>query len=249
MAANNTPNARCDMEDAGPSNSSLVPIPIAAVTHDTDSVLGDSVIINTLTRGHSATVDGSSDNKRALTSENYRVQVKLVNGAFDNVLKNALIRDLNICLFSSPANSFIPSFQGCGLRFGAVWFAPDNQQSCDWLKDKLISINEKAGEFKFRIEPFSLHQTKICISIPWDDRELLKDGDVLRRLKYQNPRIPIERWRVVKTKFTSMGDRLTFCCIDDDSLRLLENDHYRMNYAFDKVFARVLHQKKSDKPS
>lgn len=181
--------------------------------------------------------------------DSIRFQVRLEKGCFTSALRDALMRDLNTCLFSSPPNSFIPSFSGTGLRFGVVWFAPDNNQSCDWLKEKLVAISEKAGDFKFKIEPFSLHQNRISISIPWDVKENLKDGDILRRLKFQNPRIPIDRWRIVKSQQSAGTNRFIFCCIDDDSLRILEKDQFKMSYAFEKIVVKLSQQNSSAKPS
>lgn len=204
----------------------------------------------TATKGKSKQIsyNGSSLPERAVKSETDRIQVRLVNGTFTNAMKDSLLRDLNLCLFSSPPNSFVPSFSGSGLRFGAVWFAPDNKESCDWLKEKLAAINDVAGEFKFIVEPFSLYQNKVSFSIPWDANENLKNGDILHRLKLQNPRIPIDRWRIVRTQ-QSIDYRVIFCCIDDDSLHILRNSYFKINYTFDKVVVKVSQQSSSAKTS
>ena len=194
-----------------------------------------------------ASRNGSTGGGNVSNSDNYRIQVHLGNGNFTNALKDALLRDLNTCLFSLPANLFVPSLSGSGLRFGAVWFAPDNAESCSWLKQKLSSINEKAGDFTFKIEPFSLYQTRIAISIPWDPRENLKYVDILRRFRYQYPLIRFEYWRIVKTKTIADGFQLIVCCIDDYSLKILKSNNFRMNYAFDKVFAKILQQHETAK--
>lgn len=179
------------------------------------------------------------------TREDWRFQVTLDNGQFTPALKDDLFRDLNKCLYSDPSSSFIPSFGGSGLRFGVVWFSPDNEESYNWLIDRLTAINEKAGEFRFTIEPYSVHQNRICIRIPWDSKEGLRDVNVLKRIRFQNPSLPADRWKVSKSQTTKLGDRLLFCSIDDTSLELLQKQKFRLNYGFQKVQADVMQQKKS----
>lgn len=178
--------------------------------------------------------------------DKWRLQLRLVNGQFTPALKDALLRDLNLFLYSSPSSSFTPSFKGSGLRFGVVWFSPDNEHSYNWLVEKLTTINEKAGEFRFVIEPFAAYQNKICVNIPWDSKENLRDINVLKRLKFQNPSISADRWKIWKTK-TTESNKLLFCTIDDASLNLLRKQNFRLNYGFNKVQADVLEQNKAAK--
>lgn len=56
--------------------------------------------------------DGSSASRSTTSSEDYRIEVRLKNGNFTSALKNALLRDLNSCLYSSPSRSFVPSSVG-----------------------------------------------------------------------------------------------------------------------------------------
>lgn len=180
-------------------------------------------------------------------SDKWRFQIRLENGYFTETLKNELMRDLNVFLYSSSGSSFIPCFKGSGLRFGIVWFTPDNEDSFNWIVDKLKAINEKAGECKFIIEPYSVRQNKICLNLPWDTKEGLTEGNVLERLKFQNPCIPINHWRVINSQSTNSGNKLVMCTIDDTSLKLLEKQKFRLNYGFHTVQADVLPQKKSAK--
>lgn len=90
----------------------------------------------------------SSDNTSGFFSSfhAYRFQISLKHGLFTNELKNELLFDLNNFLYQLPADSstsFIPSFNGHGLRFGKIWFSPENEESSDWLKQRLNEINEK----------------------------------------------------------------------------------------------------------
>lgn len=190
----------------------------------------------------------SSDVPHGTPRDKWRFQVRLENGQFTTALKDALLRDLNMCLYSSAGSSFIPSFMGCGLRFGVVWFSPDDERSYNWLIEKLSAINEKAGEFRFTIEPFAAHKNKVCISLPWDSKEGLRDANVLKRLKFQNPKISTDRWKVFKSKISN-NNKLLFCSIDDTSLNLLQQQNFRLNYGFSKVQVDVLLQKNSGKPS
>lgn len=194
------------------------------------------------TRGSEAFVADISDG-----DDKWRFQLRLENGHFTDALKDALFRDLNTCLYSSPSSTFIPSFRGSGLRFGIVWFSPDNEESYNWVVDKLTAINDKAGKNRFIIEPYSAHQNKICVNLPWDAQEGLRGENVLIRLKFQNPRIPVDHWRVIKIQPTHSGNQLLMCCIDDASLKLLENQKFRLNYGFQKVQVDVLPQKRTTK--
>lgn len=187
--------------------------------------------------------DGTTNGK------NWRFQVRLENGQFTPALRDALWRDLNTCLYSSPSSSFIPSFDGSGLRYGVVWFAPENEGSYNWVVEKLSAINEKAGDFRFVIEPFAVHLNKVCVNLPWDMKEGLRDVNVLKRLKFQNPAFPADRWKVVQSKMTPVGNKLLICCIDDASMSLLEKQNFRLNYGFHKVQVDVLNRKKPSNPS
>lgn len=205
-------------------------------------------------KGDHGSVDKSSnsgnlDAKETHVSDKWRFQVRLENGNFNVALKDALVRDLHGCLYSSTSSSFIPSFGGSGLRFGIVWFSPDNEESYNWIVEKLTAINEKAGDYKFIIEPYSVHQNKICVNIPWDAKEGLCIDNVLKRFKFQNPRIPVDCWRPIKLQPTNSGNQLLMCYIDDASLKLLRNQKFRLNYGFHKVQVDILPQKKTVKKS
>ena len=163
----------------------------------------------------------------------------MVNGFFTQALKDALLRDLNVALFSIPPNSFVPTFKGHGLRFGSVWFLPDNEPSSFWLKEKLSQINEKAGDFSFIIEKFTLYQKKVCLHIPWDSVEKLGDLGILKRLALQNPFIQLHKWKLQRASLTTAGKRFLICCIDSDTLKLLEAQKFILNYGFQKVSAKV----------
>lgn len=65
------------------------------------------------------------------------------SGFFTNELIDELLFDLNNSLYQLLSDSFIPSFNGHGLRFGKIWSSPENEESADWLKQKLNEINEK----------------------------------------------------------------------------------------------------------
>lgn len=96
--------------------------------------------------------------------------------------------DLNNFLYKLPSTSFIPSFNGHGIRFGKIWFSIENEDSSDWLEQKLNEIVEKAiDNCKFRIEPFGLYQNKICLNVPLISKEHL--GDV--GLHFQYPSLGI----------------------------------------------------------
>lgn len=192
-------------------------------------------------------IEGTDPQIVSFPANKWRFQVRLVNGQFNPGLKDALFRDLNNCLYSDPCSSFIPSFGGSGLRFGVVWFSPDDEHSYNWLIDKLTAINEKAGEFRFTIEGYSAHQNKVCIRIPWDPKEGLRDANVLKRIKFQNPKFPTDNWKVSNSKITNLGDKLLFCSIDDASLKLLQKQKFRLNYGFQKIQVDVLQQKKTDR--
>lgn len=242
--------------DSSESGSGSLVLSSSAAVGSGDSVelpRGNVVQANALkmvTTDAEATAQSSSSSNASheALGDKWRFQVRLENGQFTTALKDALLRDLNLCLYSSPGSSFIPSFRGCGLRFGVVWFSPDDERSYNWLIEKLSAINEKAGEYRFTIEPFAAHQNKVCISIPWDAKEGLRDANVLKRLKFQNPTISADRWKVFKTKITD-NNKLLFCSIDDTSLNLLQKQNFRLNYGFSKVHADVLPQKNSGKPS
>lgn len=152
-------------------------------------------------------VDPLSLNKTPF--EPLRFQVKLENGYFTKALKNDLVRNLYDYLYNLPPNSFIPSFDGYGLRYGKIWFSPENERSCIWLKQTLMEINEKAAsEFKFCIQSFCLKQNKICLNIPWNDKENLTGSDVLHRLHFQNPNYLINLWKIITVKTGSAESRL-----------------------------------------
>lgn len=120
---------------------------------------------------------------RATPVSEFRFQVRLENGSFTEALKSELLGGLEALLYQIPKGSFIPEFKGCGLRYGKVWFSPGNQLSSDWLKQKLLEINERA-QVKFVIEHFGLHQSNECLNVPPGCRsnERLSDNDILKRI-------------------------------------------------------------------
>lgn len=172
-----------------------------------------------------------------------RFQVRMQNGSFTASLKDALLRDLHSSLFNLPSNSFVPTFKGHGLRFGVVWFAPDNEQSSAWLKETLGLINKSAGQHSFVIEPFNLIQVKVSLRIPWDSKECLSETNVLERLVKQNPIIEAHRWRVLKAADNTGGYRTILFGIDCGSLNLLEAQKFRLNYGFRKIIAKRIVKK------
>lgn len=181
----------------------------------------------------------ASDSKASL-----RLQIKLEKGFFTDVLKNELLKDLNVLLYQTPPNSFIPTFFGSGLRYGKIWFSPENQESHEWLRQRLLMINEKASvDFKFIFEQYNLHQNSICLRIPWNAIEGLNQNDVLNRLVFQNPNVLANFWRVNKVLQAVNDHRLFFFSICDDSLNLLKKQNYLMNYGFQKVSVRILSNK------
>lgn len=178
----------------------------------------------------------------------HRFQISLNNGFFTTALRDELLFDLNNILYQLPANSFIPSFNSYGLRFGKIWFSPENEESSTWLKQKLNEINEKAVDgCKFSIEPFGLHQNKVCLNIPLILNESLSESDVLKRLHFQNPRLGICYWKMLRTKLTSADNRMIICSLDDSSYILLKKLNFRVNYGFEKVDCKPYVQKNSAK--
>lgn len=178
-----------------------------------------------------------------------RFKISLLNGFFTNVLKDELLFDLNNFLYQLPSTSFIPSFNGHGLRFGKIWFSPENEESSDWLKQKLNEINEKAVDgCKFRIEQFGLHQNKVCLNVPLIPNEHLSDADVLKSLHFQNPSLGFANWKILRTKSISTNNRLVICSIDDCSYNLLKKLNYKINYGFQKVLCKPYMQTKPAKP-
>lgn len=174
-----------------------------------------------------------------------RLQIRLEKGIFTNALKDELLRDLNILLYQTAANSFIPTFFGFGLRYGKIWFSPENQESHDWLKQSLLAINEKVPiDFRFIIEPFNLHMNSICLSVPWNTNENLNQNDILNRIVFQNPNLLANFWRINKVIPTEKGHRLFFFSISNDSLDILKTQKFSVNYGFQKVLARVLSENK-----
>lgn len=173
-----------------------------------------------------------------------RFQIKLENGFFTDALKDELLCDLNIFLYQTSPGSLIPSFFGCGIRYGRMWFSPENQESHDWLKQKLMMINEKAVDgFKFVFEPFSLHTNNICLRVPWNAKENLNQTDVLNRLVFQNPSILANFWKINNIKPLQNGHRLFFCSIGDDSVDRLKKQNFMVNYGFHKISACLLTKK------
>lgn len=190
--------------------------------------------------------DSSSKEDRATSLNAFRFQVRLENGLFTEALKDELLGGLEIFLYQLPPDSFIPGFNGCGLRYGKLWFSPENQASCDWLKQKLAEINERA-RLKLIVEEWNLHQNKVCLNIPaaGGSNGRLSDFDVLKRLHFQNQWAKIDRWHVFKGQTTTDGSRLIFVSVDDEAVSLLANQKWKLNYKFQKVIARLLEQKKS----
>lgn len=186
------------------------------------------------------------DTVKAIKS--FRFQVMLENGFFTSDLKDDLIRNLNDFLYNLPTDSFLPTFDGYGLRYGKIWFSPENERSCSWLKQTLMDINEKAAsDFKFCIQPYCLRQNRLCLNIPWNEKENLSEIDALKRLHYQNPSIRINLWKIVSVKSQSTGNRLIFCSAEHDSVEKLRKCKFRLYYGFQKVTVRVPAQKKSAK--
>lgn len=176
----------------------------------------------------------------------FRFQLSLKNGFFTNELKDELLFNLNNLLYQLPSNSFIPSFNGHGLRYGKIWFSPENEESSAWLKGKLAEINEKAVDgCKFQIEPFGLHQNKICLNVPLIPNESLSDSEVLKRLHFQNPALGIGYWKILRAKSISVVNRLIICSIGDCSLKLLKSIDSKLNYGFQKVICKPYTQSKS----
>lgn len=170
-----------------------------------------------------------------------RLQIKLEKGFFTNALKDELLKDLHVLLYQTPPNSFVPSFYGSGLRYGKIWFSPENQESHNWLRNSLTMINEKVPiDFKFIIEQYNLHQNSVCLRIPWNAIEGLDQNSVLNRLVFQNPDILANFWRIINVAPPEKEHRLFFLSICDDSLNLLKKQNFMLNYGFQKVFARVL---------
>lgn len=102
-------------------------------------------------------------------------------------------------------------------RYGKIWFSPENQRSCIWLKQTLMEINEKAeSEFKFCIQQFCLKQNKICLNIPWNDKENFTGSDVLLRLHFQNPNYLVNLWKNISVKTVSKESRLIICSAGHD---------------------------------
>lgn len=186
--------------------------------------------------------------KKTPSSSPFRFQVKLENGFFTTALKNDLIRNLYGYLYRMPPDSFLPTFDGYGLRYGKIWFSPENEKSCIWLKQTLLEINEQAANiFKFCIEPYGLKQNKICFTIPWNQEENLTINDVLHRLHFQNPLFLINLWKVISVKTNTAESRLVFCSADVDSIQLLKKHKFRIYYGFQKLLVRALPQSKSAK--
>lgn len=173
-----------------------------------------------------------------------RFQIKLQNGFFTNALKDELLSDLNVFLYQTPPGSLIPTFCGCGIRYGRMWFSPENQESHDWLKQKLMVINETAIDgCKFVFEPFNLHTNNVCLRVPWNANEKLNQTDVLNRIVFQNPSILANFWKINNVKSMENGYRLFFCSIGDDSVELLRKQNFMINYGFHKISARLLSKK------
>lgn len=174
------------------------------------------------------------------STSSLRLQIRLEKGYFTNALKDELMKGLNSLLYQTPTDSFIPTFLGSGLRYGKIWFSPENQDSHDWLKQSLLQINEKAVvDFKFIIEQYNLHQNSICLRIPWNAIEDLNQNDVLNRIVFQNPNILANFWRINIVIPTEKGHHLFFFSICDDSLTLLKQQNLLVNYGFQKVSVNV----------
>lgn len=192
------------------------------------------------TAGNNAPLQGD----QAPSLNAYRFQVRLESGFFTEALKDELLGGLETLLYQLPPNSFIPGFNGCGLRYGKVWFSPENQASRDWLQQKLLEINERAL-IKLVIEEWSLHQNKVCLNVPvgGGSSARLSDHDILKRLQFLNPWAQIDRWRAVSGMKSNKGGRLLFVTVDNDSVSLLKKQKWKLNYRFQKVSARLLEQK------
>lgn len=185
----------------------------------------------------------------ALAFHQYRFQISMQNGYFTNVLKDELLNDLNNSLYQLPSGSFIPSFNSYGLRFGKLWFSPENEESSIWLKKRLAEINEKAVDgCKFFIETYGLHQNKVCLNIPLISNECLNEADILKRLHFQNPSLGIEQWKILRTKLMTASHRLVICAITDCSFNLLKSMNSRLNYGFQKILCKPYMERKSSKP-
>lgn len=218
------------------------------VTHGVHKV-NSEIIKNQQKTSTASSVDPSPLKKASTSLQSFRFQVKLDNGFFTVALKNDLIRNLYEYLYNLPADSFIPSFDGFGLRYGKIWFSPENEKSCIWLKQSLLDINEKAAnDFKFCIQPYCLKQYKICLNIPMNPNESLTTSDVLHRLDFQNPAFLINLWKVISVKANTAKSRLIFCSADHDSFELLKKQKFRIYYGFQKVLVRELPQNVSAKP-
>lgn len=228
-------------------------LPIAASSASTGDVQGSSS-----SRGKNYAKNqrkklnrkAASSGKMLLSDENanlrssLRFQIKLKNGFFTDVLKDELLSDLNVFLYQTSPDSLIPTFFGCGIRYGKMWFSPENQGSHDWLRKKLVEINETATDgFKFVFEPFSLHTNNICLRVPWNAKEKLNQADVLNRIVFQNPSILANFWKINNVKQKENGYRLFFCSIGDDSVDLLKKQKFMVNYGFHKISAHLLSKK------
>lgn len=174
----------------------------------------------------------------------WRFQLRLVNGfPFTDAMKNELIRHLNKILYSLPLGTATPSFNGYGLRFGLIWFAPANQESSTWLRQILESVSAgcKVSD-RFVIEPFCLHQNSISLLVPWDEEEKLTLDDVSRRLLALNPGLNTGHWKFVGMK-SFKGQRLFYWSVTDDCVEALRACNRSVNYGFKKLFVRIRGQK------
>lgn len=175
----------------------------------------------------------------SVPESDWRFQIRLLKGLFDENLRDDLLRDLNQMLYSLPEGSFTPSFKDYGLRFGCFWFSPDNQDSQAWLMKALEQINDQATCYKFIIEPYDLTNNRVSFTVPWDAKEKLQNSDILKRIQKVNPLVHAQRWRILKTHQLSKENLLVFCSIDGKSLKQIKDRNLSLNYGLKKATFRI----------
>lgn len=188
--------------------------------------------------------------KKTIPAKDFRFQLRLVNGVFTKELMNLLVRDLHQFMYSrAEGNSFMPSFRGHGLRYGLLWFSPENENSYTWLIHVLGLINDKAtSSHKFIVEEYNLYQTRICFTVHWDVEEKINEAVILTRLDLSNPVLQVGRWKHLSTRAPSVDSRQLFCSIDKECLKLLEQNKFRGNYGIRKVMIKMAVPNKAKKP-
>ncbi|XP_062708137.1 uncharacterized protein LOC134288180 [Aedes albopictus] len=140
-----------------------------------------------------------------------------------------------------------PKFGNCVLKSGYLIIVCKNQETADWLKSIIPSVNPWAGAQLLAVEEKDIPRPEILIGFfPLSAED--SNEEILALLESQNDGLAVDTWRVLQRNVKNQHVELVFT-VDGGSLNSIKKSDFSLDFKFGYANLRKKYQKRNEEGS